>query len=250
LTVILAALMFAQTPDIRDLMKDVQAHQAKLDEIRDNYTFHQTSTVEELDGSGKVVKSTTSESEVFFVNGWRVSRLVKRDGKPVPEEDVTKKVTARAKKPPPKRGPGLLAQILAVAVISNPRRTTMNGRAALAYDFKGNPKAESHGLAQDALKKMAGAIWFDEAEHQIIRAEIEFFENFRIGGGLLANVQKGSRVDIEQAPIGDGIWMQSATDQHLGLRVVFKGVRQNVRTRSFDFRKFDVGMTQSIGSPK
>ena len=250
MSLIFAVLMWAQMPDIHDLLKDVQAHQAKLDQIRDNYTFHQTSTTEELDGPGRVVKSTTTESEVFFVNGWRVSRVVKKEGKAVAEEDVTKKVAALAKKAPLKRGPGLLTQILAVAAISNPRHTTINGRAALAYDFRGNPKAESHGLAQDALKKTAGAIWFDEAEHQIIRAEIEFFENFRIGGGLLANVQKGSRVDVEQAPIGDGIWMQSATDQHFGLRVVFKGVRQNVRTRSFDFRKFDVGMTQSIGPPK
>lgn len=242
MSVIVLALMLAQMPDIHSLIQDVQAHQAELDEIRDNYTFHQSVTIEDLDGSGKVTKSKTTESEVFFVNGYRVSRTG--------EEDVKKKVMSLAKKPRVKRGPGLLTQILAVARISKPRRTTMNGRSALAYDFKGDPKAESHGLAQSALKNTAGTIWFDEAEHQIIRAEIEFFETFRIGGGLLANVQKGSRVDIEQSPIGDGIWMQSAMDQHLGLRVVFKGVRQNVRMRNSDFRKFDVRTTQQIQGPK
>ena len=256
MNVILLTLMLAQMPNIRDLLNDVKAHQARLDEIRDNYTFHQTVNTEDLDGSGKVVKSNASESEVFFVNGRRVVRVVKRDGAPLSDteqkkqtEEVKKQVNSLMKRPPLKRGPGLLTQILAVTNVTNPRRTTMNGRAALAYDFKGDPKAESHGLAQNALKNTAGTIWFDESEHQVIRAEIEFFENFRIGGGLLANVQKGSRVDLEQSPIGDGVWMQTATHQHLGLRVVFKGVRQNVQTRSFDFRRFDVGMTQQIGSP-
>lgn len=252
------ALVFAQSPmpDIHQLLNDVKVHQAKLEGLRDNYTFHQTETIETLDSSGKVTKTTSNEQEVFFVNGRRLARLVKREGKPLSQaeekkqsDELTKRVRDVGKKPPFKRGPGLLSEILAVAAISNPRRTTINGRPALAYDFKGDPRATAHGLAQDALRKTAGTLWFDEAEHQIIRAQIEFFDNFHIGGGLLANVQKGSRVDIEQAPIGDGLWMQTSTSEHLGLRVVFKGIRQNVSTRSFDFRKFDVAMTQEISRP-
>lgn len=243
-------------PDIHALLKDVRAHQLKLDEVRDNYTFHQTETIDSLDASDKVTKSTMTESEIFFVNGRRVARVVKREGKPLSEAEektesaeIAKRVGELSKKPRPTRGPGLLSQILAVAEVSNPRRTTVAGRSALAYDFKGDPKAPSHGLAQDALKKTAGTLWFDDAEHQILRAEIEFFENFRIAGGLLASVRKGSHVEIEQSPIGDGIWMQTGTSEHLGLRVVFKGVRQNVRTHSFDFRKFDVVTTQRISGP-
>ena len=138
-------------------------------------------------------------------------------------------------------GVNLINAILAVAEVSNPRRIEMNGRSTQVFDFKGDPKAQAHGLtAANAAKKLEGTVWIDETDRQVARLEVEFYDDFRIAGGLLASIQKGTVIKIEQSPIGEGLWMQTANEQHMNMRVIMKGVHENTRVTSFDFKRFDV----------
>lgn len=242
-------------PNVADLLKDVRAHQQKLDDTRENYTFHQLAKTDELDAKGTIRKTTSEEREVFFVNGHRIGRFVRKDGAPLSPADekkeqdrIRKLVEQRAKQP---RGQGgsrrdLISMILTVAKVSNPRRTTLNGRASFAYDFAGDAAAHARNMEENALKKTAGTIWFDDADRQVARVEIHFFDNFRIAGGLLANVQKGTSIELEQSPVGDGLWMQTSVEQHVGARLVFMSTRENEHITNFDFKKFDIGMHQEI----
>jgi outer membrane lipoprotein-sorting protein len=253
LTAIAAAQQ--QLPNVTDLLKDVRAHQQKLDDIRENYTFHQIVKTDELDAKGAIKKTTSEEREVFFVNGHRVGRLVKKDGRPLApadekkeQERIEKLVGQRSKQPrrqPGSRG-GLISMILTVAKVSNPRRTTLKGRASLAYDFTGDPSAHARNMEESALKKTAGTIWFDEADRQVARVEIHFFDNFRIAGGLLASVRKGTSIELEQSAVGEGLWMQTSLEQHVGARLGFVNTREDEHVTNFDFKKFDVAMHQEI----
>ena len=241
-------------PDATALMKDVQTHQQKMDEIRENYTFHRIRQVDELDGKGVVKKSTVVEREVFYVNGRQIARLVKRDGNPVsPDEDKNernrvRKLTIEYSKKPPSFGRGggvnLIQMVLAVSEVSNPRRTDMKGRPTLVFDFKGDPRAEAHGMQANASKKLEGTVWVDEADRQVARLEVEFYDNFRIGGGLLGSIQKGTVIKIEQSPIGEGLWMQTANDQHMNLRVIVRGIHENTQVKNFDFKRFNADAVQ------
>jgi outer membrane lipoprotein-sorting protein len=250
-----ATVAAQQLPNVTDLLKDVRAHQQKLDDIRENYTFHQIVKTDELDAKGAIKKTTSEEREVFFVNGRRVGRLVKKDGVALSPADekkeqgrIEKLVGQRSKQPrgqPGSRG-GLISMILPVAKVSNPRRTTLKGRASLAYDFAGDPAAHARNMEENALKKTAGTIWFDEADRQVARVEIHFFDNFRIAGGLIASVRKGTSIEVEQSPVGEGLWMQTSLEQHVGARLGFVSTREDEHVTNFDFKKFDVGMHQEI----
>src|SRR5580692_586371 len=77
---VLACVSYAQIPDAGALLKEVLEHQRTTDSIRENYTFHEIVRTDMLDGSGKVKETKNEESEVFFVNGHRIIRLMKRDG--------------------------------------------------------------------------------------------------------------------------------------------------------------------------
>ena len=252
IAVALASLLLADAPipEAATLLKDLQAHQKKIDEMRENYTFHRTRRVEELDGKGHVKKTTVEEREIFFVNGHQISRLVKRDGMPLSESEEKKeqekarKETVEFSKKPPAYGNGggvnLIGTMLAVAELSHPRRTVLNGRSTLMFDFKGNPKAQAHGLQENGAKKLEGTVWIDEADRQVARLEVEFYENFHLAGGLLASIQKGTVLKLEQAPIRAGLWMFTSNEQHLNLRVIVKSTRENVYVKNFDFKRFDV----------
>jgi hypothetical protein len=246
-------------PDPSALLQDVKANQHKMDEIRENYTFHMIRRTDDLDKNGAVVKTTSFEREVFFVNGRRIARLVKRDGKELsPPEDQTEQARVRKvvetalKSPRPTRSPSRVSEItdiLAVAKISNPRRVLLRGRESLAYDFTGDPKAHSSGLEQNAVKKMSGTLWFDEADRQVARLEVRFDADFHIGGGLLANIEKGTAMEMEQSPVGDGLWMQTSNAQHMDVRFVMKKIREDIHVKDFDFKKFNVETVQQVSPP-
>lgn len=251
----LASLLCAQTPipDTMALLKEVQAQQHKMDEVRENYTFHRTRLVDDVDQNGAVIKTSMQEREIFFVNGHQIARLVKREGVELSaaeqksEDARVMKLTERFIKTPASRTglAGMVSQILAVAQVSSPRRLPLKGRDTLAFDFTGDPSAHAHGTVQNAGKKLTGTIWIDEADRQVARLEFTVAENFHIGGGLLASVQKGSTITVEQSPVGQGLWLETGNEQHVSARLlVVKSFRQNVQVKDFDFKRFDVGTVQ------
>jgi hypothetical protein len=104
---------------------------------------------------------------------------------------------------------------------------------------------------QNAGKKLTGKIWIDESDRQVARLEFEVGENFHIGGGLLANIQKGSAFTLEQSPVGQGLWLETSNEQHVAARLLLvKSFRENVHVKDFDFKRFDVGTVQQIGAPR
>lgn len=125
----------------------------------------------------------------------------------------------------------------------------MNGRSTLAFDFKGDPKAEAHSMQAKGARKVAGTVWIDEADRQVARLEVELYDNFRVAGGLVGSIQKGTVVKIEQSPIGEGLWMPTANEQHMNMRVVTKSVHESIQVRDFDFKRFNVDAVQKVAQP-
>jgi hypothetical protein len=249
-------------PEPEKLARDIETKQRKMDELRENYTFHEVVLTDELDPKGAVKSSETTESDVFFVNGYRVSRLLKKNGKELTEKEarseqarIRKLVEEDLKAPPGhsfnRRGENTsVSQILPLVRISNPRRVTLNGRLTLTYDFVGNPHVKAHGLAENAARRIMGTVWIDEEDRQVARLDAHFDDTFRIGGGLLASIQKGTSLIFEQSRLNADLWMPSVSDIHLAAReLLVKGVRQNIHIKDTDFHRFDIGVHQEVGAP-
>ncbi len=245
-------------PDIPTLMKQVQAHQRELDKVRENYTFREVQQTDDLDSNGQVKKTESEESEIFFVNGHHIERLVKKNNKDLSpdeqkkeQEKVTKEVEKAAKLEPNKSLHGeeiSVSRILAIMKVSNPRRVSLNGRDTIAFDFIGDPHAQTHGLAEDASKKMAGTVWVDEKDREVAKLTVHFDENFHVGGGLLANIQSGSSFQFEQAKINNELWLPTGGEAHLQARVLLvKGYRENMRFHDSDFQRFHTEASQQAG---
>ena len=240
-------------------MLQVQAHQRQLDKVRENYTYHDSLRIDDLDSNGQVKKTETEDYEIFFVNSHHIQRLVKKDGKDLSpdeqkkeQERVTKEVEKATKLEPGKSmeaGEISISRILAIMKVSNPRRVSLNGRQAIAFDFVGDPHAQTHGIAEDASKKMAGTLWVDEKDTQVAKLNVHFDENFRIGGGLVASVQKGSSFEFEQALVNNELWLPTSAEVHLSAReFVFKGYRQNMRFKDNNYQRFHTDASQQPGA--
>ena len=88
----------AAIPDAATMLHEVEAHQKQLDKIRENYTFRAVQTTRQLDSSGNTKKIETEEHEVFFVNGHRVEKLVRKDGKDLTPTRRARNKTGSTKK--------------------------------------------------------------------------------------------------------------------------------------------------------
>ncbi len=249
-------------PEPATLVKEIEAHQRRMDELRENYTFHEITLTDELDPNGQVKRTDSEERDVFFVNGYRIARLLKKNGRELSEEDgkseqdrIARLIEKDLKSPPGhaynRRGENVgISQILPLMKISNPRRISLNGRSALAFDFIGDPHAKAHGLAENAARKITGTVWIDETDREVARLEARFDDNFRIGAGFLASIQKGTSLIFEQSRFDQELWLPSVSEIHLAAReLLVKGVRQNIHVKDSDFRRFDIGLAQQIAPP-
>jgi hypothetical protein len=251
-----AAQPTASLPDPRQLMRDVVAHQKRLEKVRENYTYSSQMTQQDLDANGKVTKTETSESENFFVNGHAIERLVKKDGKPLSGHDeqketerVTKQVQKAEKTPPdqPLEGQTVsISRVLAIMDISTPRRENFRNRPTIVFDFVGRKDAKAHGMAEEASKKLKGTIWIDEADREVAHLEVTFYDNFHVAGGLVANIQKGSSFRFDQAPVDSGLWLPTGGEGNVQARIVLvKNMRQHFTERNYDYKRFSVETQQN-----
>ncbi len=241
----------APLPDIRELMREVQEHQKKLDQVRENYTYTSYQVVQDVDANGQVKKTESTEYEDFFVNGHVIERKVKQNDQPLDEkaqrketELVTKLVekaekTARDK---PLEGPSIsVSRLLEIMDVRNERRELYRGDPTIVFDFVGRKDAKTHGFAEDASKKLQGTIWINEADRQVAHVEVSFIENFRMVGGILATVQKGSNFRFDQAKVNGEIWLPTGAEGTMQARVLLlKSLRQRFRERDYDYKRFRV----------
>jgi hypothetical protein len=248
----------AAIPDAATMLREVEAHQKQLDKIREDYTFRSVETTRQLDGSGNTKKVETEEHEVFFVNSERVQKLVRKDGKDLTpeqarkEQDRVNKEVLKISKPGytnPDKDEITVSRLLEIVTFSRPRRVQLNGRDTIAFDFAGDPHAKTHGRGEDALKKVSGTIWIDEADREVSRMSATLDENYHVGFGLLASVAKGSNVVFDQALIRNEAWLPTAIALHLQARALLvAGFRAEIDIRFDQYKKFQTDAVQQPGA--
>ena len=246
-------------PAIPQLMREVVSHQNQLDKVRENYTYSVAQVVQDFDGKGQVSKTETQETEIFFVNGHPVGRLVKKNGQPVSGHDLEKeteavtKMVEKAEKTPsdqPLEGQVIsISRLLEIMDVRNARRENYRGRSAIVFDFVGRKNARTHGMVEDASKKLQGTLWVDEADRQVAHLDAVFNDNFHVGGGVVANVQKGSNFHFDQALVNGEVWLPTGAEGTVQARVLLvKSIRQHVTERDYDYKRFHVDAEQGKGA--
>jgi hypothetical protein len=135
--------------------------------------------------------------------------------------------------------------VLEIMDVRNPRREINRGRRAIVFDFVGRKDAKTHGLAEDASKKLQGTLWIDEADRQVAHLEVSFDDNFRVAGGLFASIEKGSNFRFDQALVNGELWLPTGAEANLQARLLMvKGIRQHFIERDYDFKRFHVEAQQ------
>jgi hypothetical protein len=261
-----------QLPDLKALFKQIDDNQKQIDKILENYAGTRDEETTEYDNGGKVKKVEAREYTFFYMYGDEISTLVKKDGKQLSadeqkkENDKAQKEIEEVQKRHDKKDakeakaeeqgkkndddPGIETFLRACQFV-NPRRERFRGQDVLVFDFEPNPEFKPHKLAEEVAHKLAGVIWVDEKALDVVRLEAYFVNDFRIAGGVLANLQKGTSFIFEQAYVNNEVWLPTYVEVHLGVRVLLvKGLKVNEVVRYSDYKKFNVETLHTVAPPK
>jgi hypothetical protein len=212
-------------PDVATLMHQVEVNQRKAEAIKKDYIYHSVATEEEIDGKGRVKKSTVTEADHFYLNGVEVRRLLKKDGKDLSPDELTKeneRLDKEAAKGQEKREKAdakgketdsngneeiTVSRWLELGAFTTPRRVELNGRPTIAIDYTGDSKAKTRNASELLVRELAGTIWIDEQDCALVRIEGHFAKAFKLGAGLFINIKQGTRFTYEQTKVNDEIWL-------------------------------------------
>ncbi len=247
-------------PDVATLLHDVEARQKEMDKIQKDYIYKEDSKEEELDKDDSVKKTNVEQHEIFYVGKHEITRLLQKDGHDLTPEEARKeqervdKEIERAKKKEAKEDPNKddisVETFLRICDFTDPRREVRNGRDTIVFDFHGKPDAKTNGIGQNAVKKVAGTLWVDEAGRAVTRLEVHFTDTFKVGGGLVASIQKGSWLIIDQGLVNNELWLPTSVEANFTGRVLlFKGFRDHQINHYSDYRKFRAKTSITLADP-
>jgi hypothetical protein len=74
------------------------------------------------------------------------------------------------------------------------------------FTFKPNPQFSPPDLETEVLTAMAGELWIDPAQERVVRLAGSLQQDKNIGWGLIGELDKGGRVQIDQADVGGHQW--------------------------------------------
>ncbi|GAA3746693.1 hypothetical protein [Terriglobus aquaticus] len=201
-------------------------------EQRDRYECRERQVQNDLDGKGKVKKSTVTEQDFFFLHGRPIMREISRDGKPLSDVDK-KKQDDRVRKQiedaekafkKDKRGDGgpmSSRNFLRLAKLANERRVMVSGRPTIVFDVIDNPDNKGGDIPQRIVAAMRGTISVDEETGHVQDLNVTGVRDVKIAGGLVANIHKGFQLHTISGPQKDGVWLLKAIygsgDARMGL---------------------------------
>jgi hypothetical protein len=249
-------------PDVPTLMHQVETNQRLAESLEKNYIYREDSTLNELNKSGGIKKSEERAFEIFYLDGVRVARLVRKDNKDISPDELAKeneridKEVAKAKERRAKAdGSGketnsagqdeiTVSRILELGTFSNPRRIMVAGRPTIEVDYTGNPSAKTHNPGEGAIKLITGIVCVDEQDKFIQHAEGHFTDNFKLGGGLLADISKGTSFAATNTKINDEVWLPAHAEAHGHIRyLLFFSVNGDATIKTSGYHKFKATST-------
>jgi outer membrane lipoprotein-sorting protein len=264
--------------NVVELMREVGRNQKDDDERVSQYTYTRKQTEREINDKGELKKETIRVYEVYPVaNAGEVEKLVSEGGVALtPEraakeekrvaEEIEKREREREKRKEKKEreraadakkgkaegedDPGL-STFLRVCEFVSPRRERFRERDAIVFDFRARPGYKTKSREESIVSKLAGVVWIDPADKQIMRLEARLVEGYKIAGGLVASLRPGSAMIFEQTRLADGVWLPKFEQVNFAAKIfIFAGIRLDATREYSNYKRFATAGDEKLDAPK
>ena len=250
-------------PTAKEIMDHVVERARWVEQNRPalQYTYVQHTMIEKFDDDGGVKEREERLYRLERIEGEPFMRLVQKNGQPPTSKDLEDEkkrerefrkrlAERRARSKPDEESFRFDSDLISKYRAEVLGREVVNGRAAYVLRFE--PKSDDLPVRKriDRLtNKLAGKLWIDEKDHEIVKAEGRLVAPARVGWGLLANFQKLDFA-FEQVRMDDATWLPLRLDARLEGRVVFSTLNQRQTIRWKDFQKTAASAPQKASATR
>src|SRR3982751_5343825 len=117
------------------------------------------------------------------------------------------------------------------------RRESRDGRDTIVVTFSPKPDAQPETREGRLAKIFTGTIWIDEAAREVARIEGTTIDSMTYGFGMVARLNKGTRVTVVQEPVDGGIWLPTSIRfSGEGRAMMFRKLNIDFAIDWFDYR--------------
>ncbi len=191
-----------------------------------HHAWRRVTVVEDLDSKGRVEKRRTKEHEVVGRGSVQEARLVKVDGREIPEKELRREGERERENRSryAQRGGRKGNLELDEALIRRFRyqwlsNAIVEGRLNHVLAFTPSPGQDTGKIADRLLGQLAGRIWVDEQTFEVSRIEAQSLKRVTFGG-FLAELSRLS-FEIERRPLPGGVWVNTRLDSQVEGRKLF-----------------------------
>jgi hypothetical protein len=252
-------------PDIKALLDEIRANADKIDEILDNYSYTELRIDREVNANGDLIEKGSEKRQLTFYKGYRITRLIEKNGKPLSPSDqekedrdvqkqvaeIEKRIAEKEKKQINQRdtssgtggqpnGEGqriTLSEALKGSLLVNPRRERFKGIDVIVFDYEPNPAFKPKTRNEKLFALCNGAVWVDEKKKQVVRLDAVLTQS---AGNFLAKAKRGASFTLENELINNEIWLPSQADVNLSIKILFAGININNLIKYGDYSKAKV----------
>jgi hypothetical protein len=243
-TVVASAALFAQSSgpeklqnqasvlDARQIVAQSIAVAERSWQARGHYTFMERDEDRRLDALGQVKSENVDVTRMILVNGIRFEQLIEHNGQlPSAEEqkksdkdleklkhETPEEQAARLRKDQENRS--FLRDLLEAFDFHLIGEEIVGGRPAYVFQATPHPGYRAHGKYGKLFSKVEGKLWVDKQDLGWVKVDGEVTQSFSIGL-LVARVQRGSHIIMEQTCVGDSVWVPKRLQMRASARIFF-----------------------------
>lgn len=242
-----AVRVSAAQPTANEILDRMIARVRQVEERKawQSYWYTLQFVLEKLAEDGSVKAREESVYEPVWVDGARVPGLVKKNGRPLSEDEQVqerkraKDVSGESRRKQESRQETFKFdhQLIGRYHAEITGLETIDGREAYVLRFgpKGADLPERSRLDR-LLNRVGGTIWVDMQEYEVVRAEGRLLEPVTWAWGVVASVQRLA-FSIAQVRLDDTTWMPERFDASYRGRIMFSTVHERQHSIWRGYRK-------------
>jgi len=239
--------------ELKALVRDsVRFLDPKLNKATD-YTYTIRNSRKQFESDGKLKSEEHTLALRTFQDGFAVTRLTERNGKPVPPEErqkqevqISKRVAELKSQSLEERerrnkGPGRttdwVKEIPEALQFKKVGEEILGGRRCWIVDAEPRPGYRATTTQARVFEKMKGRFSIDLTDRELVKAEAETFDAVNMGFGLLARMEKGTKFGLNRTRLADGNWVTESQRIRFGARLMLvKWLGNEIHTQMSDYR--------------
>ena len=220
---------------------------ARSKAVATNYTFLKLRVNEELESDQEVKSSRKRMYRVTPIRGELYSRLVAKDDQPLTDSEQKKEEEreqrfrekssgAKHMNKEDAREVTLDRALTEHFLFTLVERQVIDGRPAYVLSFRARSNMPNKEIRDRILNRLAGQVWVDAEEFEVVRLDVSLTDRVSIGWGVLGSMNKFD-VLFERFRLDDGSWQVKEASGIVAYREVLKSKQMRWRETTSQFEK-------------